>query len=124
MKNDEALKKFLADLDTVNFNDLGDATFQGHTLNAVQWGVYQRIVKALDGLPDRCKGVMSLDYLTTPNPSEKDATVTVKMAQTITMDGEVKTALAAAAALCDMVFFSTMSDKIRASFSVSNIWTD
>lgn len=121
---DDAMKKFMADLDALDFGDMGDDTFQGKTVNIIQWNVYLRIVRALAALPDNCKGVLSLDYLKKPNPAERDATVTLELAQISMIDGEVKTAVAAAVLICDRVSFSAIGGKVRISFAVDHIWMD
>lgn len=119
---DDAMKKFMADLDALDFDDMDDDAFQGKTVNIIQWNVYLRIVRALAALPDNCKGVLSLDYLKKPNPAERDATVTLKLAQISMIDGDIKTALAAAVLICDNVSFSAIGNKVRIGFTVNDIW--
>jgi len=47
------LERFIKELETLDVDDLPGGDFQGKTLDVVQWGIYQRIVKLLEDLPDK-----------------------------------------------------------------------
>lgn len=94
------------------------------TLDVVQWGIYQRIVKLLEDLPDKCDNILTLDYLESPHPADKMATVTVSIPQTAMFTAEVKLTLAAAVAICDRWYVMSSDSKVRLSFVVGNIWKD
>lgn len=120
----ENLKRFMAELDALEQDDLDEDTFHGHKLDAVQWGVYQRIVKALEDLPDKDDNVLTLDYLEVPCPSDRMATVTIAIPQAAMFASETKNALATAVMLCDRWYIMAMGDKVRLSFVVGNVWME
>ena len=92
------------------------------TLDVVQWGVYQRIVKLLEDLPDKCDNILTLDYLEAPHPADKMATVTVSVTKNAMFTTDVKLALAGAVVICDRWYVMASDSKVRLSFVVGNIW--
>lgn len=117
-------EKLLAELDTMDFDDLGGDDFHGTTVNDERWSVYQQITTALLDAMDRNDRIVKVHYLNKPNPKEKFASVTVVMPQVIGLDKEVKAAFAQAATLCDSIAMTTMDNKIRISFTVNNLWKE
>lgn len=75
-------------------DDLPGGDFQGKTLDVVQWGIYQRIVKLLEDLPDKCDNILTLDYLESPHPADRMVTVTVSIPKTTMFTAGEKLALA------------------------------
>lgn len=114
-------EKLLAELDTVDFDDLDD-DFNGTTINSERWSVYQQITTALLDAMDNDEHILKVHYLREPNPKEEFASVTVVMPQLIILDKEVKAAFAQAATLCDSITMTTLSNKIRISFIVDDVW--
>lgn len=121
---DKDLDRFVSELDALTPDDLEGDTFHGHTLDAGKWGLYQKIVKELCELPDRCRSVLAVDYFDEPYPAEKFAKVTVTLPQAVSMEGDGKNSLAAAAVLCDHLSFTNFGGKIRINFLVNNVWAD
>lgn len=117
------LERFIKELETLDVDDLPDGDFHGKTLDMVQWGVYQRIVKLLEDLPDKCDNILTLDYLEAPHPADKMATVTVSV-PTAMFTAEEKLALAGAVVICDRWYVMASDTKVRLSFVVGNIWKD
>lgn len=118
-------KKFdelLAELDTVDFDALDGDDFHGTTINNERWNVYQQITTALLDAMDKNDKILKVDYLRAPNPKEEFAFVTVVMPQLISLGKEVKAAFAQAATLCDNITMTTLSNKIRISFIVDDVW--
>lgn len=118
------LERFIKELETLDMDDLPDGDFQGKTLDVVQWGVYQRIVKLLVDLPDKCENILTLDYLEAPHPADKMATVTVSVPKTAMFTTDVKVALAGAVVICDRWYVMASDSKVRLSFVVGNIWEE
>lgn len=118
------LEHFIKELETLDVDDLPGGDFQGKTLDVVQWGVYQRIVKLLVDLPDKCDNILTLDYLEAPHPADKMATVTVSIPKTAMFTTDVKVALAGAVVICDRWYVMASGSKVRLSFVVGNIWKD
>ena len=116
------LEHFMKELETLDVDDLPCGDFQGKTLDVVQWGVYQRIVKLLIDLPDRCDNILTLDYLEVPHPADKMATVTVSVTKNAMFTTDVKLALAGAVVICDRWYVMASDSKVRLSFVVGNIW--
>lgn len=117
-------EKLLAELDTMDFDDLGGDDFHGTTVNDERWIVYQRITTALLDVVDKNDHILKVHYLSKPNPEEEFASVMVVMSQMIGLDKEVKAAFAQAATLCDSIAMTAIDNKIRISFAVDNIWKD
>lgn len=117
-------EKLLAELDTMDFDDLGGDDFHGTTVNDERWSVYQQITTALLDVMDKNDHILKVHYLSKPNPAERFASVMVVMSQVIGLDKEVKTAFAQAATLCDSIAMTTTDNKIRISFAVDNIWKE
>ena len=115
-------ERLLAELDTVDFDNLGDDDFHGTTVNDEKWSVYQQITTTLLDAMDKNDHILKVHYLSKPNPAERFASVMVVMSQVIGLDKEVKAAFAQAAALCDSIAMTTMDNKIRISFAVDDIW--
>lgn len=118
------LERFIKELETMQANDLPSGDFQGKTLDVVQWGIYQRIVKLLKDLPDKSDNILTLDYLEAPHPADKMATVTVSIPKTAMFTAKIKLALAGAVVICDRWYVMASDSKVRLSFVVSNIWKD
>lgn len=118
------LERFIKELETLDADDPPCGDFQGKTLDVVQWGVYQRIVKLLIDLPDRCDNILTLDYLEVPHPADKMATVTVSIPKTAMFTADVKLALAGAVVICDRWYVMASDSKVRLSFVVGNIWKE
>lgn len=118
------LERFIQELEALEVDDLPSGNFQGKTLDVVQWGIYQRIVKLLEDLPDKCDNILTLDYLEAPHPADKMATVTVSIPKTAMFTTEVKLALAGAVVICDRWYVMAADSKVRLSFVVGNIWKD
>lgn len=116
------LERFIKELETLDTEDLPSGDFQGKTLDVVQWGVYQRIVKLLEDLPDKCDNILTLDYLEAPHPADKMATVTVSVTKNAMFTTDVKLALAGAVVICDRWYVMASDSKVRLSFVVGNIW--
>lgn len=116
------LERFIKELETLDTEDLPGGDFQGKTLDVVQWGVYQRIVKLLEDLPDKCDNILTLDYLEAPHPADKMATVTVSVTKNAVFTADVKLALAGAVVICDRWYVMASDSKVRLSFVVGNIW--
>lgn len=117
-------KKFdelLAELDTVDFDDLDD-DFHGTTINSERWNIYQQITTALLEAMDKDAHILKINYLREPNPKEEFASATVVMPQLISLDKEVKAAFAKAATLCDSITMTTINNKIRINFIVDDVW--
>lgn len=117
-------EKLLAELDTVDFDDLGRDDFHGTTVNDERWSVYQQITATLLDAKDKNDRILKVHYLSKPNPAERFASIMVVMSQVIGLDKEVKVAFAQAATLCDSIAMTTTDNKIRVSFSVDNIWKE
>lgn len=117
-------EKLLAELDTVDFDDLDCDDFHGATVNDEKWGVYQQITTALLDAMDKNDHILKVHYLKKPNSEEEFASVMVVMSQMIGLDKEVKAAFAQAATLCDSITMTAMNGKIRISFTVDGIWTE
>ncbi len=118
------LERFIKELETLDADNLPGGDFQGKTLDVVQWGVYQRIVKLLEDLPDKCDNILTLDYLEAPHPADKMATVTASIPKTAMFTAEVKLALAGAVVICDRWYVMASDSKVRLSFVVGNIWKE
>lgn len=118
------LERFIKELKTLDVDDLPGGDFQGKTLDVVQWGVYQRIVKLLEDLPDKSDNILTLDYLEVPHPADKMATVTVSIPKTAMFTAEEKLALAGAVVICDRWYVMASDTKTRLSFVVGNIWRE
>ena len=116
------LERFIKELETLDTEDLPSGDFQGKTLDVVQWGVYQRIVKLLEDLPDKCDNILTLDYQEAPHPADKMATVTVSVTKNAMFTTDVKLALAGAVVICDRWYVMASDSKVRLSFVVGNIW--
>lgn len=121
--NDPAMDKFLADLAAVDFDDLDGDDFHGNRINTGKWRKYRQIVKAVSALGEKGKS-LKIRYLTEPDPSEDFASVTVTLTQIVYFDADTKAAFALATLLSDNIAMTTMNDKIRISFMVSDIWMD
>lgn len=119
--NDATIGKPLADLDAVDFDDLGDG-FQGVTVNASQWERYQQIVRALTAARGKGRGIVKINYLEEPDPAMEYAGAMIVLDKVTSFDTDAKAALILAASLCDRLAVTTNGDKIRVSFTVSNIW--
>lgn len=117
-------EKLLAELDTMDFDDLGGDDFHGTTVNDEKWSVYQQITTALLDAVDKNNHILKVHYLDKPNPAEGFASVMVVMSQVIGLDKDAKAAFAQAATLCDRIAMTTMDNKIRISFIVDGIWAD
>lgn len=117
-------EKLLAELDTMDFDDLGRDDFHGTTVNDERWSVYQQITTALLDAMDKNDHILKVHYLSKPNPAEGFASVVVVMSQAIGLDKDVKAAFAQAATLCDSIVMTTMDNKIRISFTVKNLWKE
>ncbi len=117
------MEKLLADLDTVDFDDLGD-DFRGVAVNEDQWYKYQLIVKALLAAKNKGRGISKVDYLTAPDPQSEYAGVMIVLDKVSAFDGDAKAALIMAESLCDRVTITTNGDKVRASFTVDPIWKE
>ena len=115
-------ERLLAELDTVDFDNLGDDDFHGTTVNDEKWSVYQQITTALLDAMSKNDHILKVHHLSMPNPEEEFASVMVVMSQAIGLDKEVKAAFAQAATLCDSITMTTMDNKIRISFAVDDIW--
>jgi hypothetical protein len=122
--NEKDFKKMLAELDTTDPDDMTGDNFHGEKLNADQWGVYQQIVQLLAELPDICKNILKVDYLTAPDPADAVAAVTVTFPQASVLDGDAKADISAAALRCDRLYVTAIGGKTRMSFVVNNIWTE
>lgn len=122
--DDKKFEKLLAELDTVDFDDLGGDDFHGTTVNDERWSIYQQITTALLDAKDKDNHILKIHYLSKPNPAEEFASVMVVLPQVIGLDKEVKAAFALAATLCDRIAMTTMDNKIRVSFMVDGIWAD
>lgn len=122
--DDKKFEKLLAELDTMDFNDLGGDDFHGTTVNDEKWSVYQQIATALLDAMDRNNRILKVHYLREPNPAEEFASVMVVLPQLIGLDKEVKAAFALAATLCDSIAMTSTDNKIRISFIVDGIWAD
>lgn len=118
------LENFIKELETLDVDDLPGDVFKGKTLDVVQWGIYQRIVKLLEDLPDKCDNILTLDYLEAPHPADMMATVTVSIPKTAMFSADVKLALAGAVMICDRWCIMASDSKVRLSFVVGNIWKD
>lgn len=117
-------EKLLAELDTMDFDDLDGDDFHGTTVNDERWSVYQQITTALLDAMDKNDHILKVHYLRNPNPAEEFASVMVVMSQLVRLDKEVKAAFAQAAALCDSIAMTAMDNKIRVSFIVGQIWRE
>lgn len=120
----DKFEKLLAELDTVDFDNLGGDDFHGTTINDERWGVYQKITTALLDAMDKNDHILKVHYLSKPNPEEEFASVMVVMPQVVGLDKEVKAAFAQAATLCDSIAMTTTDNKIRISFIVDRIWRE
>lgn len=118
------LERFIKELETMDVDDLPGEDIQDKTLDTVQWGVYQRIVKLLEDLPDKCDNILTLDYLEAPHPADKMATVTVSIPKTAMFTADEKLALAGAVVICDRWYVMASDTKTRLSFVVDNIWKE
>lgn len=118
------LEYFIKKMETLDVDELSGGDFQGKALDTVQWGIYQRIVKLLEDLPDKCDNILTLDYLEAPHPADKMATVTVSVPKTAMFTAEEKLALAGAVVICDRWYVMASDTKVRLSFVVGNIWKD
>lgn len=117
-------EKLLAELDTVDFDNLGSDNFHGTTVNDERWSVYRQITAALLDAMNKNDHVLKVHYLSRPNPAEEFASVMVVMSQVVGLDKEDKAAFAQAATLCDSIAMTTTDNKIRISFTVSGIWEE
>lgn len=124
MEKDRDFERKMEEFATMDRDDFVDDIFCGHTLDADRWSLYQKIVKELCELSDRCRGVLAVDYFDEPYPAEKFAKVTVTLPQAVSMEGDVKNSLAAAAVLCDHLSFTNFGGKIRINFVVDDVWAD
>ena len=120
----DKFEKLLAELDTVDFDNLGGDDFHGTTVNDERWSVYQQIATALLDAMDKNDHILKVHYLSKPNPEEEFASVMVVMPQVVGLDKEVKAAFAQAATLCDSIAMTTTDNKIRISFIVDRIWRE
>lgn len=120
----DKFEKLLAELDTVDFDNLGCDDFHGTTVNNERWSVYQQVTTALLDAMDKNDHILKVHYLSKPNPAEEFASVMVVMSQMVGLDKEVKAAFAQAATLCDSIAMTTMDNKIRISFIVDRIWKE
>jgi len=118
------LERFMKELETLDVDDLPGGDFQGKTLDVVQWGIYQRIVKLLVDLPGKCDNILTLDYLEAPHPADRTATVTVSLPKTAMFTADEKLALAGAVVICDRWYVMSSDSKVRLSFVVGNIWKE
>lgn len=118
------LERFIKELEALDVDDLPSDDFQGKTLDVVQWGIYQRIVKLLEDLPDEYDNILTLDYLEAPHPADKMATVTVSIPKTAMFTADEKLALAGAVVLCDRWYVMASDSKVQLSFVVGNIWKE
>lgn len=121
--NNAEMEKFLSDLNAVDFDDLGDG-FQAVTVNAGQWERYQQIVRALTAARGKGRGIVKINYLEKPDPAMEYASAMIVLDKVVSFDGDAKAALIVAATLCDRIAVTTSGNKIRASFTVNNIWQD
>lgn len=119
--NDATMGKPLADLDAVDFDDLGDG-FRGVAVNADQWERYQQIVRALTAARGKGRGIVKINYQEDPDPAMDYASAMIVLDKVASFDTDAKAALVLAASLCDRIAVTTNGGKIRASFSVGNIW--
>ena len=119
--NDAIIGKPLTDLDAVDFDDLGDG-FQGVTVNASQWERYQQIVRELSTARGKCREIVKINYLEKPDPAMEYTSAMIVLDKVASFDTDAKAALILAASLCDRLAVTTNGDKIRVSFTVSNIW--
>lgn len=117
-------KKLLAELDAVDFDDLGGEDFQDTTVNDEKWSIYQQITTALLDAMDKNDHILKVHYLSKPNPEEEFVSVMVVMSQVVGLDKEAKVAFAQAATLCDSIAMTTTNNKIRISFTVDSIWSE
>lgn len=125
INNDPVVEKFMADLAAVNFDDLGVEEFQGHHVNTAKWRRYCQVVKAVRFTQDEDgKSILKIHHLEKPDPVEESAAVMVVLPQAVALNADAKTAFALAALLCDDIAMTTMENKVRISFVVSDIWTD
>lgn len=120
----DKFEKLLAELDTVDFDNLGGDDFLGTTVNDERWSVYQQITTALLDAMDKNDHILKVHYLSKPNPEEEFASVMVVMPQVVELDKEVKAAFSQAATLCDSIAMTTTDNKIRISFIVDRIWRE
>ena len=81
--DDKKFEKLLAELDTMDFNDLGGDDFHGTTVNDEKWSVYQQIATALLDAMDKTDRILKVHYLSKPNPEEEFASVMVVLPQVI-----------------------------------------
>ena len=119
--NDAALEKFLAELDTMDPEDL-EGDFEGVTVNITQWKKYQTIVNSLLAVQEKGWGIVKINYLKEPNPKDEHASVMIVLGKLASLDGEAKAAVIMAASLCDRITITTNGDKVRVSFTTDNIW--
>lgn len=120
----DKFEKLLAELDTVDFDDLGGDNSHSTTVNDERWSVYQKIATALLDAMDRNDHILKVHYLKKPNPEEEFASVMVVMSLMVGLEKEVKASFAQAATLCDSIAMTTMDNKIRISFVVDRIWKE
>lgn len=117
------MKKLLADLETIDFDDLDEA-FRGVTVDDGQWAKYQTVVKALLAAKNRGKGIIKADYLTAPDPLFEYAGAMAVLDKVSSFDGEAKAALILAASMCDRIAITTDGERVRISFTVDQIWKE
>lgn len=117
-------EKLLAELDTMDFDDMDGDDFHGTTVNDEKWSVYQQITTALLNVMDKNDRILKVHHLSKPNSAEEFASVMVVMSQMIGLNKEVKAAFVQAATLCDSIAMTATDNKIRISFTVDQIWKE
>lgn len=117
------IEKLMADLDAVDFDDLGN-DFRGGAVNEDQWYKYQMIVKALLTAKNKGQGVSKVEYLTAPDQMSEYAGAMIVLNKLASLDGDAKAAVIMAASLCDRITVTANGDKVRASFTVDAIWNE
>jgi hypothetical protein len=97
--------------------------FHGEVLNLVKWDLYQCMTRLLLCLPDQCRSVLKVDYLSAPIPTDEFAKTTVTLSQAAMLDGQAKEIIAVAALRCDRLFITAIGGKTRLNFLIDNIWS-
>lgn len=117
-------EKLVADLDTVDFDDLDDG-FRGVTVDDAQWEKYKTVVKALFFSQEGSNGkIQRIEYLKAPEPMSEYASAMIVLDKVSFFDTDAKAALIMAASMSDSLTVTTNNNQVRVSFAVDNIWKE
>jgi hypothetical protein len=125
-KKDKSIDDYMKELDQLEAAgelDDDEPLFHGEVLDLVKWDLYQCMTRLLLCLPDQCRSVLKVDYLSAPIPTDEFAKTTVTLSQAAMLDGQAKEIIAVAALRCDRFFITAIGGKTRLNFLIDNIWS-